>query len=292
MKLGITILLACFFYGLTHAQQFVQDQKVWSYYVEGNPPIGAMDPFLWNYTTVYSFGPEEELEGQTYRRLRTGRVEFSDYNASNEWETTSILMREDSLGRVYLRDTTGEDILIYDFSLAIGDTFYNTLDNCTFTVLEIDSVVLFNGTSRKRWVFDDEYPQRYWVEGIGSSISFIPECDFTVDAFLCYKEFDALEYHFDGLYQEADCFLIPVDTEEPTPEELHIYPNPVSDILYIEAEHLELNGRLQVYTLSGQLKLEQNITDTSVETLNLKGIAPGVYLLHYHNQYYKIVKNN
>ncbi|MGC3977085.1 MAG: YDG domain-containing protein [Paludibacteraceae bacterium] len=65
---------------------------------------------------------------------------------------------------------------------------------------------------------------------------------------------------------------------------LRMYPNPVSDWLYIETESMELPD-VRLYSLQGKLLLQ-----TKGNKLNLQGLAEGIYVLDVDGSKVKVVK--
>jgi len=71
--------------------------------------------------------------------------------------------------------TDTNEVLLYDFSLMVGDSILNLNDGSTqnyVKVISIDSIEL-NGEYLKQWHFDEYFVyQLTWTEGIGSNIGF------------------------------------------------------------------------------------------------------------------------
>jgi hypothetical protein len=66
-----------------------------------------------------------------------------------------------------------------------------------------------------------------------------------------------------------------------------VFPNPASDVIYIEMEQFSSNTSVKLYNLQGQLVMEK----TGVSTLDVGVLSQGVYALTIDNQYVqKIVK--
>ena len=113
--------------------------------------------------TDYSFSDALEYishDGHEYFKL----VAWSD----NKLTEVGELREEDQ--RVYLYDTeAGKEYLIYDFSLNVGDTFYESRSNRTLTVMSTGQMIV-NGDTLKTLHLND-YDGMFtadWVEGIGS----------------------------------------------------------------------------------------------------------------------------
>lgn len=84
-------------------------------------------------------------------------------------------MREDGQGQVFARGFEAEQLL-YDFTLEVGDTFTGSdLNGCSppwWEVAAIDTVLLLDGSERRRWHFVREGlfgEGPAWIEGVGSS---------------------------------------------------------------------------------------------------------------------------
>ena len=113
-----------------------------------------------------------------------------------------------------------EEFLMYDFGLAIGDTFELTPYNSV--VLETIDSALIDGTYYRKLNFDvvnwycacNSY---YWIEGIGSSLGFFPYFDFFEDQiyFNCFYED---QYNFTYYPNGVSCDYLEV-------EEIQIEPS-------------------------------------------------------------------
>jgi len=113
--------------------------------------------------TDYSFSDALEYishDGHEYFKL----VAWSDNKLTEVGE-----LREEKQ-RVYLYDTeAGKEYLIYDFSLDVGDTFYESRSNRTLTVDSIGQMIVNGGTLKRLYLNDDDGMfTADWVEGIGS----------------------------------------------------------------------------------------------------------------------------
>ena len=94
----------------------------------------------------------------------------------------------------------GEEVLLYDFNLTVGDTVVVGEAALTLMVIE-ESEVEVNGTMRRQlglgfepWPFGSVY--EYWVEGVGSTYGFLNSGSETIcgssSHLLCYHENDGL----------------------------------------------------------------------------------------------------
>lgn len=139
-------------------QSFVQDNKVWN--------VVSCMSFSGCSTTTYKLSGDTTINQIQYKKL---------YESSEEviinWNLCGT-MRENEDKVFYYNFET--ESLLYDFSLNIGDHFSseiyanNELWQVDLDLMDIDTVLLMNGESRRRFMFSGSGPQEYWIEGIGS----------------------------------------------------------------------------------------------------------------------------
>jgi hypothetical protein len=67
---------------------------------------------------------------------------------------------------------------------------------------------------------------------------------------------------------------------------LNIYPNPIDDICFIEAPS---SGDIRIYTISGQLIINQHINQ-GINELNLSKLTPGLYVAKFGESVFKLRK--
>ncbi len=204
------------------------------------------------------------IDGTLYNQLKTrGNYSFRYiYNppyvlpAFGSDDSIRIVggMREDSSKKVWLRVfstsdyhwlvTPDVDILLYDFSLRLGDTFHLSSINAIVTL--VDSIELLNGEWRSRISFAIDtnitWQTNFWIEGIGSDGGMFGNFIFPFEAYgwlCCFKKSDELLY--ENIYEpfgvslSCDSLLTPIGVENLNSYYLRfeISPNPVSDFLNI-----------------------------------------------------------
>ena len=120
------------------------------------------------YTTFFHrFEGDTLIEGKTYKKVWIAEDEHHQ-----NWFFYGAFVREEN-NRVYYREFFGEEGLIYDFNITLGDTVTVTNplapDGILLTLTGIDSIQTEQGY-RKRWklVKDEFSTDEYWIEGIGS----------------------------------------------------------------------------------------------------------------------------
>ncbi len=162
MKKLIYILLFLIATQSLKAQEIVNSQKLWSVLT------GHCLPDYTTYTTsFFKFDEDTIIEGKLYQQVFISEDEFQE-----EWFFYGSFIREENK-KVYLREYFGEEGLIYDFNLKMGDTVVvnnpRAISEVSLVLTEIDSVETTDG-HRKRWqLTNDEFMiPEYWIEGIGS----------------------------------------------------------------------------------------------------------------------------
>lgn len=225
-------------------------------------------------TTIYRFDALPRIyNGEEYYQL-----EHLDNPADVNWQLDETYAFRENNDKVYLYNIVqNSEILIHDFSLSIGETFPS--NGMTLTVTSIDSLELLDGTLRKRIKLTCELNNIItWVKGIGN-INFpllgsISSCQFEYnEQLLCYSEFGQTQY--EGVNNFQSCWV--TDIEEIPESEILIYPNPVRNYLYIDAENTI--QKVRIYNLQGQLLLEKN----EVSNIELDNLNAGIYFLHLVN---------
>lgn len=157
-----------------------------------------------------------------------------------------------------------------------------------------------NGTTKERVREDEElaeYVPGCWADvtfsgcisrmtyrkGLGGPYHY---CEHSIDC--CFKSYRKLVYYKKDGEEEGTPFT-DVGIDEQHSGKLVTYPNPVSDLLYIQMKGLEnkTGWRLSVIDAMGRIAYQENIPGQAgpVVPVNLSQLATGVYLLKLHNQY-------
>jgi len=135
------------------------------------------------------------------------------------------------------RDVYGEEVLLYDYDLEVGD-FFNEDDDHPMKVESVSTIIDENGVERKKWEFSfltlpDE--TEYWIEGVGSSRGFLnvgrytPGDDGEIFHLLCFhKSWNVI--YINPVFNECDEDFI---SENSTENGFEVYPNPAKDFVKI-----------------------------------------------------------
>ena len=84
-------------------------------------------------------------------------------------------------------------------------------------------------------------------------------------------------------YQKILFFFFSTDIEELGISSIFVFPNPVSNTLYIQG--VDDDAALEVYNLTGKSVIKDKGTELDVTSLN-----QGTYILRINNQYVKFIK--
>jgi hypothetical protein len=195
-----------------------------------------------------------------------------------------------------------KEVLLYDFSVSVGDIISNECDE-NYYVMKIDTVVLENGEERKRYYMGYDF---YWIEGIGSRYGFLnpvlptlPLIDHFITFLKCCKQEESVLYR-DPIF----CIQCPCDDADSEysgssdisiANRLLVTPNPAKGIVRVTI--LDANEkiyRFRLVTLSGSL-LEKTETSTNHHDFNISSYPQGIYyvIAEYGNKraFSKLIKN-
>lgn len=272
-------------------EPFPKEGAIWSEsyhapYVESNPPIMPV-----TYYESFAVNGEDTVIGtNTYKKLY-----MFQGDTFNEEEAACIGgIREDENKRVWFYGdreihlhkplVTHEEILLYDFSLQVGDSVKaGTIQDSFETplrVVQIDTV-FFAGKLRKKFVIEpvESFPTFEWIEGIGSleglfyaSYLNIPTKDIDQNELIAFLQ--------DGevLYQnERYDSPFPVANEVITPLKQAVSFTLRDGALQFDFAELPMT-ELRIYSLSGQLKGSYAVDGQMMYTVNTMQYTPGVYL--------------
>jgi len=209
--------------------------------------------FIWQFTLKC----DTVINSKNYLVLYLDDLYVPPGGGGYDYDVIQAFVREDTIEqKVYrLEADSTEEVLIFDFMLEVGDTFY--VEGYQSTVVDV-STQYFYGKNRKRIVL---YPSRVFYEGLGFA-------DAGLYAFTCGP--GLLDFrHVDTLSCPGVTTNIGDISET---ERINIYPNPARDQINIalssSANQSEKNGK--IISLTGQVVRSftiQDSRDISVETL-------------------------
>jgi hypothetical protein len=190
------------------------------------------------------------------------------------------LLTEDTLNQLVYWTQGDTEILLYNFNLQVGEqaSVYGVGDIHLITVTEVTSVQV-NNTARKKIVFTEEQGGGgYWIEGIGSVYG-VPDAalglilDFYPQV-TCFYEGNNLAWDNPDII-DSDCGLT-LSTTEIHEQSFNVYPNPTHNNiqLTIPAQYSSLPLNAKLYNMTGELVLEQTLSNNQI---NLEALPGGLY---------------
>ena len=257
----------------------------------------------------------------TFDSLEHRNLEYLNLNDSTaDWISSGIYLREDEQKvyyylpesnderedefRYYQKDLRlyfeGQESILYDFSLMVGDTFHMpptglrvTSDIGEYAVVRtVDTITLADGSVRKRWGYAPgitavgeearDVPSHFLIEGIGMTFSFFGTADlFTFDGLetqhlTCYKE-DDIE-----LFSNVICvpgFTTAVYDASGPSSQYTVFPNPTAGQVNISTTDNTVPHDITSITLMDATG-KQLLTSLSPNpTVDLSDYPQGLYLL-------------
>lgn len=248
---------------------------------EGNQWNVAVFGFTPN-TTSYSLriGSDTIINNEVYKI-----VERRNDTISTAWSTAAFI-REDSSQKVYLWNGTN-DVLHYDFSLEVGDTF--TIESqCQLVVDEIDSVMINNGNFKKRISLapvttGGAFEYSYWIEDIGSPLGLLVDHSWAHcatdygDDLLCFSNNNEVLYP----NTFGNCWIETTSITELKPEsQTKIFPNPFDNQITISNLELAEIKRISIYSAVGTLVSHIHVTQDILD-IDTSNFERGVYLVQF-----------
>lgn len=237
------------------------------------------------YTTItYKLSGDTTLSSTTYKKLYSSPEE----NPEN-WEIWGF-MREDTDKKVWLRlKTNAEEFLMYDFSIAEGDSVLVGISEPVYLHLDSINYISVNQIQRKQyWLSCNTYPNynEKWIEGIGSNkgINWSGSTLVVGSWFrlLCMSENETLIYSDPGY---ESCYLV-TEINEIEDETVVISPNPVKNMLQIKNL-----GNSEITSISLLNTKGQKVKDFAPNGVqfDISEMKDGLYLLQIVNNKGKIV---
>ncbi len=187
-------------------------------------------------------------------------------------------VREDTIEKKVWFLNPSTEVLLYDFSLSIGDT----TELLGLVVDTITEEVINQTTRKKYWLSNGEI----WIEGIGSTSGILRRnmmgwsgANFSL---LCAYQDEEL------VYQNPDyntCY-IQTSVKEVEDEAISIYPNPAKEQLFIEG-NLNLIKEVRIYDIAGH---EVKILPLKARAIDISGLEQGIYFVKAGRFVRKLVK--
>lgn len=271
--------------------------------------------FAWN----INLDGQEYIKGDTVMGYTYGKVYFTGYkitfnghNGSLNWDSLFICelylggIREDSLKKVFFKDTTGTEIELFNFNINTGDSVEVLFGiNPPYSPSQLivdhsDSVFVYN-KYRKRYFLSTFYnpSQTYFplIEGIGMKFGLLGHLSSNVCAsgeLLSYYFHNTPAYVLNSNNYLFNCPTIITEDTTSVDFEFQIFPNPFISELTITVPNnnnqpvpfsiKDICGR-QVNTNAGN-----EIISGVANTLNLAHLSQGIYILELNIEDRRIIK--
>lgn len=248
---------------------------------------------IWNSKYGGFYGSPKERFGLTgdtiFNNLDYKKVYriVDDSTLNFENMTYFAAIRENDTKQVFVKLTDFDDeILIYDFSLEVGDTMFSNspsgylnYDNCIIT--GIDTIEIENNQLRRR--FKINYTKDFWVEGIGSLGGlFNPIMDYIIGShceLTCLKHNETAIYVNNPECEKCFCTLLTsVEKLEKGKDFISIYPNPTTNDLTIDIKNEKGIASIKLFNSYGK-QLENRELNSFPAKLNIDYLPKGVYIV-------------
>lgn len=203
----------------------------------------------------------------------------------------TIYLREDIQARKVYKIVDGEDFLLYDFSLEQGDEI--TVKGVAFTVL-VDEVPVDGGT-RKRItlqsipLFHGQHVYQYWIEGVGTNAHpFYPDFymyapvmssggGYRVNTRCSFQ--NGMHIYGNTEYCITSKSVLANEENELSDSDIVFSPNPLVDVLTIDAGLALENASVKLYNPQGQLVREIGNLSGKKMTINRENLSSGLYFV-------------
>jgi hypothetical protein len=254
------------------------------------------NPYFYDFNFSYYLQGDTTANGYNYHKIYQSGVthEYCAFSTTvNNWGTQNNLYvgayREDAAAKkVFLMGTP--DILLYDFSLNVGDTVprgFELVDNCS-AISSIDSILIGNNY-RKRFNLST-FPYSL-IEGIGSTSGLLePLCVFEYEGTLiCFSQ------NGQTLFPDTNtnCENVTNVHDVQYKTSIKVFPNPFLNELNFSTGNYD-QSELVIYDITSRKLLNKTFINSI--SFNTQQLFSGVYLyeVRYRNGLAtkgKIVKN-
>jgi hypothetical protein len=269
---------------------FPDSNAVWQEVLLPYPP-GPMPAYLQHFH--YSVSGDTLINDISYKKLFV-----TIYNTECSLDSTGPyyaggIRNNTDEKKVYYFDSNGlEELLLYDFTLDVGDTVPMSFINDSYPYLYVESIdsVLIGDHFRKSYIYaQDTYPPITVIEGIGAETGLLEPLEIfeLISMLRCYHQDHSLLWinpNVDSCNLETDtCLTISIPERISDNRLLLIYPNPASDIiyLYLSPEILipSTDIRIEIYNSFGEKVGESQVpSGQDVYSFDVSCLSNGLYV--------------
>lgn len=276
-----------------NAQEYNSIAVEGAYWIVSLDDMNTIEPVdgLWEY---YSSG-DTTIDDFTYKIIFKRDLVITQngppFQATEPYQLFGLLRDDTSSRKVYaiqLFDNfntcpLNEESLLYDFSLNIGDTANLCIlpDYYEFIIQDIYESNVIGFTTR---IFEGS---ELFFEGMGSNYGLFEEM------FAPFKSSSIYIYHtFLNYYcRESPCDLVVSTINIPETQPLEIYPNPISNTIFIHCNSMVKINSVSIYNILGQKEIQM---DNYLNQIDISNLENGMYIieieLNSKKFRYKIIK--
>jgi hypothetical protein len=287
MRYILLFITAMALQSVSTAQHFTDSGNTW-----------IMSYFNWELEIFTNFqikiDADTLIQNQAYKTL----LQADDaYNPN--WHSVNYFLREDDEKIVYILDSTGQEGILYDFGLDVGQQVV-LWNDITVTVKSIDSVQVANNQMQRRLKIGISYGPPgggctaspfYWIDDVGGPAGPVPYGYSCLEHDIgyglgCLLRNDEIYYSAasDGWCEEFTTASIPV-----TEIGLSVFPNPVLDELSIQfTDASDPIKNVQMYNSQGQIVYHQ-IANEPDHRIDMSQMASGIYFLEVISEDHKSI---
>ncbi len=236
--------------------------------------------------------------GNVYKENRAEEILAID---GGGWPTRSskLLSLENEGRKIYYiedYDVSQEEVLLYDFTLEVGDLFYSDYIDQPLEVIESDTMRLTDRSKMRYWVLAcTENPEQTitWMENIGTYHGVAWPKDFCSGAY-GDEELTCFYRHYQLAHMNpdvSDC-LIPSsisDLDRLSLSDITVLPNPTSGALTISSSGKVNIDRIELLDTHGVEHVSFHSASSEV-TMDLSGYPSGLYYVSIYTEKGTVVK--
>jgi len=275
----IAILLTSKLFSQTYFH-FPTSDAMWNYKIAGSLSY----PHEW--PVIDSLGQEFTIGSNQYIEV---------YVASQGNSSVVGAIREDTVQKkIYFHNGTNE-IVLYDFSLDVGDTInYSTNLNYNldyYKVVDYIDSTLVSGQYRKTWYLTNSYMGMpdIWIEGIGSvyryGLLYPNDPDIVMDAsipyFGCFSHGTVIYINGNNCIGTCPCtyWLVQVEEINEINEDITMFPNPAKNRITVEfSNDIGAYNSIEFLACNGKLIRKIEISSDRIE-IDIKELNNGIYFI-------------
>ena len=249
------------------------------------PPPPLPNPVLVDYSFSYFLQGDTVINGTNYHKIYkssgTAHEHCAIGGSLNNWWTfgssyTGAMRQEISLKQVYfIQPSSGQECLLYDFSLQVGDTLVNGCSNWgLYTIVSSIDSFLIGNSYRKSFGFSMS-PYTV-IEGIGGT------CGLTGPMFPFEYSENLICFSLNNqtLYPDTvtSCNMISQVQEIFNELSFSVSPNPFQTSTELHTGKEFLNGELAIYNALGEQVKQQPISGQT-STIERDRLDGGIYFI-------------